>query len=875
MSFFSDLGRFGASIALVDPRDGRISYSMLSERVKGWQNKLSALGTPAGRPLLIGMEIEAQADMIAAYLAALAGGHAVILAAPGTLAPGQRITDLYRPDVVLSWSAKRCHVRMTDHSAACPLHPDLRLLLSTSGTTGDPRLVRLSEENIASNANAIAEYLRLGPRDCGITTLPLHYSYGLSVLHSHLAVGARLVLSDLSVADGGFADLCRTEHVTNLALVPHQVDLLSVRDFDFAHLPDLRFVTQAGGRLAAAKIEALARTGARQGWDFVVMYGQTEAAPRMAYLPPEDALHSPDTIGRAIPGGELTLLAEDGTEIDGTGQMGELVYRGPNVMLGYADSRDDLARGRDIDQLRTGDIAERTAAGYFRLRGRAKRFVKLYGLRINLDQIDRALEAAGLRGAAVGIDDRLVVMTDRRDQIAAIRGLVSGECSLPERDVLVHAMADFPTLANGKTDLQSITARARLACAQADQTHEAPGKSGLRAEYTQATRRRNLSMDDSFARIGGDSLAYLHVMLAIEARLGFVPDGWETMSITALEELSQAPRERPKASARTPVEGAILARLMAVCCVVVFHLNLWPVAGGTWLLILLSGHSLARFQRDQLARGAVWDLARNLLWPVLPLYFLITVSYGALRGDVPIEMYVLNANNVRDRLPALVAPYWFISLYAQLALSVVLVGLWPMLRRSLAKSPFGFGLMATILCAGLAALIQFVLVQCNGNDCETAARSLPILERTLPLCLPFLWVGWTIQSAQTLREKALAVFALVLTVASFPIRETGFLVMMTIGAVLLLVPVSVPLPLVVARLLRRMAAATLFVYLIHNAVVWFLRFATPIHETLGPVMAALIGVPLCFMLAICAEWIFRRSEALILRLLTRLVARKA
>lgn len=875
MSFFRQLGRFGASTALVDPQDGRVSYHKLALRVEEWRSRLSSLGPHNDKPLLIGIEIEARADMVAAYLAALAGGHSVILAAPGSLSPGQRIADIYRPDVTLCWTGNRCGSRGGEGGAPCPLHPELRLLLSTSGTTGDPRLVRLSEENITSNAAAIADYLGLGPRDVGVTTLPLHYSYGLSVLHSHLSVGACLVLSDLSVADEGFTTLCQTTHVTNLALVPHQFDLLAARHFDFAALPDLRFVTQAGGRLASAKIRDLAGTGARQGWDFIVMYGQTEAAPRMAYLPPMDAQNYPDTIGRAIPGGQLSLLAEDGSEIAGNGQPGELVYRGPNVMLGYADSRADLVRGRDIDMLRTGDIAERTGGGYFRLCGRAKRFVKLYGLRINLDQIERALDAAGLRGAAVGVDDRLVVMTDRSDQTEAIRALVATDCTLPESDVSVHVMPDFPTLPNGKTDQQTILARARSALAHAGVADKRRAASSLLADYEQATRRHGLNGGDSFARIGGDSLAYLHVVLAIESRLGFVPDGWEHMSIARLDQLVLQRRAPAAASASVPVEGAIIARLLAISCIVLFHLNLWPITGGTWLLILLAGYSLARFQRDQMARGAAWEVARNLLWPVVPLYFAITIGYDLVRGDVPPEMYLLNANNVRDRLPALLAPYWFISLYVQLALSVVLVCLWPSLRRAITRSAFGFGMVATVLTAGIAALIQFTLFPCNGDECEAVARTLPMLVRTLPLCLPFLWVGWTIQAARTWREKVLAAFALALTVASFSIRETGFLTLMVVGAALLLLPVSLRFPMVVARLLRRMAAATLFVYLLHNAVIWLFKFATPIHETLGPVMSALIGLPLCFALAIAAEWLFRRSEAVVLRWIARTFPRRA
>ena len=169
-------------------------------------------------------------------------------------------------------------------------HPDLRLLLSTSGSTGDPKLVRLSEDNMQANAASIVDYLRLGPTDRGMTTLPLHYSYGLSVLHSHLEAGAGLILTDTGVTDAAFDHLCRTARVTNLAFVPHQLNLLDARGADLSGLPDLRFVTQAGGRLGAQKVRAWAQTGQANGWDFIVMYGQTEAAPRMAWLPPDKAL---------------------------------------------------------------------------------------------------------------------------------------------------------------------------------------------------------------------------------------------------------------------------------------------------------------------------------------------------------------------------------------------------------------------------------------------------------------------------------------------------------------------------------------------------------------------------------------------------------
>ncbi len=245
------------------------------------------------------------------------------------------------------------------------LHPDLALLLSTSGSTGAPKLVRLSHANLLSNARAIAGYLALTPADRGITSLPLHYCYGLSVLHSHLVAGAGVVMTSASVVDPCFAAAMGDGRVTNLAGVPHSFELLERAGPDVVHVPSLRFVTQAGGRMRAERVRAWAER-CRQ-WDaaFFVMYGQTEATARMAYLPPALATEHPQAIGRAIPGGHLELRPVDGAPAG----VGELVYRGPNVMLGYATDQSELALGATVDELATGDMARYDADGR-RLRDR-------------------------------------------------------------------------------------------------------------------------------------------------------------------------------------------------------------------------------------------------------------------------------------------------------------------------------------------------------------------------------------------------------------------------------------------------------------------------------------------------------------------------
>ncbi|WP_284163134.1 AMP-binding protein [Frigidibacter sp. SD6-1] len=874
MAFFHELRRHGRATALLGASGAPVTYENLAARADLWQARYERRAGDIGCRLLIGIEIAPDTEMIAAYLGALSGGHAVLLAAPGEIGDGTALARAYRPNMVVRLREGAITLDPGSDEPAHP-HPDLRLLLSTSGSTGDPKLVRLSEENIDSNARAIADYLSLRPADRGLTTLPLHYSYGLSVLHSHLVAGASLRLDTAGASDPGFERLCREGGITNLAFVPHQLDLLEARGSDLSDLPGLRFVTQAGGRFAPEKVRAWAGAGRRAGWDFVVMYGQTEAAPRMAYLPPAEAIAAPDTIGRAIPGGRFRIEDEGGAEITGAGRKGELVYQGPNVMMGYAERREALADGRTISDLRTGDIAEWNGDGLIRLVGRVKRFVKLYGLRLNLDQIDAMIDGAGLSGRAVGLGDRLAVMTDRPEEGDDIAALIAARCGLPLADIFVGSVQSLPRLGNGKTDYREIERLAAVAAeARPAATPAASRDASLAADYAAATRRRRIAPEDTFASLGGDSLAYLHLTLAIEDRLGHVPPDWDRMSVAELDRmaLARAAHGRP---APQPADPAVITRLGAIACVILFHLNLWPIQGGTWLLILLAGYSLARFQSGAISRGAAADVLRNMLWPILPIYFAILLVYHQLRHDVPPEMYLLVANNLPHDPPPLIAPYWFISLYAQIALFAAMLGLLPFVRRAITRDSFNFGLIAGFIATGASALMQLVLLGCNGTDCEAALRALPLNERTLPLCLPFLFIGWAMQAARDDRQRLYSVVLLVLALAVFPVRQPGFLTMMALGTALLCLPIAISLPARANRFLRRAASATLFVYLVHNGVVWAFKVASPAYDRLGPFVSSILVLVICFGLGFALDGFYRFSERKALRLLQRMPRRRA
>ncbi|MEV1147643.1 AMP-binding protein, partial [Micromonospora sp. NPDC049799] len=389
--FVRELAAHGDRPAVIT-RDGETTYAELADRVA---RTAARLGTARRLVLVVGANT---LDSLVAYLAALHAGHPVLLVPGGHDAAVASLVAAYDPDVVVGPADGGWRIVQRRAASAHDLHQDLALLLSTSGSTGSPKLVRLSHANLQANAESIAGYLGIRDTDRAATTLPLHYCYGLSVVNSHLARGAALVLTDLSVADGCFWELFRATRATTFAGVPYTFDLLDRVGFAGMDLPHLRYVTQAGGRLAPERVVRYAELGRRAGWDLFVMYGQTEATARMAYLPPDLALDRPTAIGVPVPGGAFRL-APVADHADPA--VGELVYAGPNVMLGYAESPADLALGRTIDELHTGDLARRGADGLWEIVGRRSRFAKILGLRIGSNVMPGMSSVASQKANAV------------------------------------------------------------------------------------------------------------------------------------------------------------------------------------------------------------------------------------------------------------------------------------------------------------------------------------------------------------------------------------------------------------------------------------------------------------------------------------------
>ena len=332
-------------------------------------------------------------------------------------------------------------------------HPDLALLLSTSGSTGSPKLVRLSYENLLSNTMSICEYLKIIRADRPITTLPMNYSYGLSVINTHLYAGASIILTDQSYAQKTFWDLFKKNSATSFSGVPYTYEILKRIHFERMELPSLKCMTQAGGKLSEELQSFFAEYATKRNIDFFIMYGQTEATARMSYLDPKLATEKIGSIGKAIPGGRFEIRDDQNNIINQPGVKGNLFYCGTNVFMGYADSIDDLCKENlHNGLLDTGDLAEYDNDNFLYIKGRKKRFIKIYGNRVNLDEIESILKKkySDFKIVCCGKDDHLVACVLKPEKDNCIVSDIAEFTKMNARAFSVKWMDAFPITENGK-----------------------------------------------------------------------------------------------------------------------------------------------------------------------------------------------------------------------------------------------------------------------------------------------------------------------------------------------------------------------------------------------------------------------------------------
>ncbi len=461
-----ELAARGDSVALVEPDGSRVSYGALAKRVA------DAASAMARVRRLVFLFSRNDVNSVIALLGALAAGAPVALLDAG-LDPTlkRKLIDAYLPEVLVGGvepelaaavgavpTTSLLHPCCFERGAvAGPLHAELGLLLSTSGTTGSPKFVRLAASAVQANAASIAEALSIDATERAICSLPLHYSYGLSVLTSHLAVGGSVVFNPFGIVQAEFWRLARDTGCTSFAGVPTMYQMLRRLDFRALDVPALRVMTQAGGKLANELIEDFHARMIGRGGRFFVMYGQTEATARIAVLPPSLLPEKVGCVGCAIPGGTITIEDASGARVPPL-TKGEIVYRGPNVMMGYARCRSDLGLGDQLGGvLKTGDTGYLDADGLLHVTGRSQRMAKIFGLRVDLDEIE-ALARVRAPAAAVAGSDCVVLYVERGHGVTPeelVRDLAA-TLRLHPRVFEASALDELPLLSNGKVDYEHL-----------------------------------------------------------------------------------------------------------------------------------------------------------------------------------------------------------------------------------------------------------------------------------------------------------------------------------------------------------------------------------------------------------------------------------
>jgi acyl-CoA synthetase (AMP-forming)/AMP-acid ligase II len=805
------------AVALVDARSGaHLTYGELRCRIDSRRHRL---GLP--HRAFVVLSGDPSVEWVITYLSLLDGGHVPLLAASHV----DRQVSVWQPNASIGVDGDQVEVSR-HHDRPIDLHPDLALLLSTSGSTGDPKLVRLSHANLASNAEVIADFLGLTQRDRAITALPLHYCYGLSVLHSHLAVGASLVTIAASVVDPCFERAVGEHDVTTLAGVPHTFDLMERAGPTRLLTPSLRVVTQAGGRMGPEAVRRWSSRLAEAGVDFFVMYGQTEATARIAYLSPRLAGEHPDAIGVAIPGGELWI--DDAGELPAhlPSGAGELVYRGPNVMLGYAESERDLALGQTMTELRTGDIGRRDpVTGLFEIVGRRSRFVKPFGLRIDLDRVEASLAATYPGELAVtGDDERLRVVAPGRDG-AAVAIAAAHLTSLPAATIEVFVDRAVPRTSTGKVDGPAVmswpggappTSRPQPVASSADRP--------AACVFAEVLGRQVITDADTFVSLGGDSLSYIECSLRLEHVLGSLPTDWHLLPVGQLR-----PQRRRRLAS---VDTTVVLRAVGILAVVSTHMRVWYVPGGAHLMLAVVGYNFARFlspipdAREPLRSGfrtVVRVAGPTLAW----------ISGGMLLGAYGWSTLSL-ANNY-------LGPshhdddywhFWFIEVFVHLTVAATLLLAIPAVRQMERRHGYRFA---------LELLMISLVLRLDWPGIDPAN----LRFRTHGVAWCFV-LGWLVQRSDTTARKLITSLVIVVSVVDFfdYVPREAFV---TVGVLSMLWLPRLTLLRPIVRPLATLASASMWILITHFTV-WPVLVeavgrtpAFPITVLAGVVTAAVTG----------------------------------
>ena len=861
---FHNLTSFGQAVAVIDENHKRHSYDDLCTYVDNFSRKLCK------GPGLVLLEAENSLNCLVAYIACIQNGYPVVITDGKNFEESEELLQQF--SFKYRYQAPNDQLAILDPDPSLNYHPELALMLSTSGSTGATKFVCLSRTNIEENASSIIEYLEITAEDITPLSLPFFYSYGLSIVNSYLSAGATLLLTSKSVTEASFWRDFDQFECTGFAGVPYSYEVLEKLPFYTQDRPTLRYCTQAGGKLSAELVKKIALRSEQEGWEFYVMYGQTEAAPRISYLPPDQAAKHPESIGIPIPNGNLYLVDENDNPIDQPDIKGELVYSGPNVMLGYAESDTDLNQLEGQEFLHTGDIAYRDENGLYYLVGRMKRFLKLFGLRISQDEVEAHLHKEGYQIVWTGNDDEIHILTTNRNRTEDIRRLVADKIGITLSSVLCEEVDDFPRFPNGKIDYPACK---ELAITKTNQQKSKLGrlKKLLKKKYSQELQGNPVALlaqicEDtlgkevtdtslSIKQIGADSLSLMNIRLEMEKYFQSIPKNWLNLSIAELAYEAQGENKGliKKHLSLQHIETEVLLRAFAIFAVVAHHFDFFYFPGGTTsILFILSGAMFIQGKSNVLfshrSTKELWDgfiaIAVTLVFSTVVmltghLYFETDWHISLLLPFENLSGYLNDFFGIVDKSHH-VLWLWFIHAYLQVFLVILLALSIPWVRKGFSEKPYRRTCYVFAGCVALSVIS--ILLDSSRVDLDHSAA---LLKRSPQVAASLIFLGAMFALTRTNRQVIIslvsAVFLVVLHFIGFMPTVSPQIIALVIAALFVLPHVKLPRSLV--NLFLQISNASFFIYLIHMPLRkglekgFNLEFSPPVMTTLAIVIAVI------------------------------------
>ena len=463
MNLFNSIENYKNNIALVSQSTKSITYEQLVIKINDIQKNIPE------RSLIFLVSQNSAASLIS-YISSIKNNCVVMLVDIKTnISEISKLITAYEPSFIIAptdwmknYNQKRLKILQniyeysifkTNYQDSLPMHDDLSVLLPTSGSMGSPKFVRLSKKNLKSNADSIIKYLDINSTQRAITNMPFNYSYMLSIINTHIESGASIFVSKNSVIQKEFWKDFRENKITSLSGVPYIFEMLIKLGLKNLSTSYLKTLTHAGGKLDINSTQKIIEFCKEQGIKFISMYGQTEASPRMTYLDWKDYPKKIGSIGKAIPFTEIWLEKDNGVKIQNPNETGELIFSGKNVSMGYSNNIKDLIKGDENKGiLKTGDLAYFDNEGYFYIKGRKNRITKIFGNRLNLDEIEEKMKEINIEVFCKEINDKLYVFFEKNfipEHVLNKISLITGQNKIAFNCIQLKKL---PRTSSGKID---------------------------------------------------------------------------------------------------------------------------------------------------------------------------------------------------------------------------------------------------------------------------------------------------------------------------------------------------------------------------------------------------------------------------------------